>query len=730
MKKIYLSSLVLASALTLNAQSKLDFSVQAVIDRANNEMLSDDDDMLIAPMSVNEDGVKMARVIVSTNDLNAAQTELEALGAEISNVIGDNIVCSIPLTTIEQAGNLESIKNITAVKKVRLINNKARVSTNVDQVRAGEGLDQSYTGEGTIVGLFDMGLDPNHVNFLKSDLSESRVKRIWKYTYNERTGKTTTTSYTTASAISNFTTDDSDECHGTHVLGIAAGAYNKTANDYSGMAPDAELAIACGDATYDALLDGVENIINYAESENKPCVINLSLGTNVGHHDGTDSFNQSLSALAAKAPICISSGNEADYDIVIKKTMTSSDTKIQTFLVPNTDYLDTGTQAYGNIEIIGPDSSEFDVSLGIYSTSTKSIVYTLAAGTGTYNYVGGSRSGYTTNTYFTSAFSTSSYMGAAKGVCADNNRYYAYIALSLTNKSTYSSSYYPVLIVTGKAGKTYEVYSDGYTMFSSKSVSGYDAATTDGTINEMACGQNVITVGAYTDRAYSSMAAGDIAYFSSWGTLIDGRELPHFCAPGVKIVSSLSTPFLSSSEYSTTYYPTSASVTYNNRKNYWTTMSGTSMSSPVATGTVALWLQADPTLTPLEIRDIAQSTAKKDSYVTGSTTAQSTVQWGAGKLDALAGIKEVLSKSSVGKIFEDNAQSVIVTTDDNRSFDIYAAAETKVSASLVDMSGRTVAATSAAGDHVVLDANSASAGIYVLLVGGDHTSYSRKIVVK
>ena len=44
------------------------------------------------------------------------------------------------------------------------------------------------------------------------------------------------------------------------------------------------------------------------------------------------------------------------------------------------------------------------------------------------------------------------------------------------------------------------------------------------------------------------------------------------------------------------------------RRVSWT-MSGTSMSSPVTTGVIALWLQANPKLTPEDIKGVIQRTS-------------------------------------------------------------------------------------------------------------------------
>jgi serine protease AprX len=59
---------------------------------------------------------------------------------------------------------------------------------------------------------------------------------------------------------------------------------------------------------------------------------------------------------------------------------------------------------------------------------------------------------------------------------------------------------------------------------------------------------------------------------------------------------------------------------------YYTTLSGTSMAAPHAAGTVALMLDANPSLTPLQVKDIVQRTATSLPYATWEV--------GSGHLDA------------------------------------------------------------------------------------------------
>lgn len=61
-----------------------------------------------------------------------------------------------------------------------------------------------------------------------------------------------------------------------------------------------------------------------------------------------------------------------------------------------------------------------------------------------------------------------------------------------------------------------------------------------------------------------------------------------------------------------------ASANYKGVRNFYGVMSGTSMATPVVTGVVALWLQANPTLTPEQIKEIISETSIHDTYTGGT----------------------------------------------------------------------------------------------------------------
>ena len=161
-----------------------------------------------------------------------------------------------------------------------------------------------------------------------------------------------------------------------------------------------------------------------------------------------------------------------------------------------------------------------------------------------------------------------------------------------------------------------------------------------------------------------------------------------------------------------------------NRNNYWHQSIGTSMATPVVAGGVALWLEADPTLTIDDVKDIIAKTSVVDADVTGSGDP---IQWGAGKFDAYAGLKEVIRRQAgISDVLADDNRLMIKSVGDNL-YEVFLGGVDTIDAVLYNISGQPVMKQSVSADETTIDVSSLASGVYVLNVNGVH---SQRILVK
>jgi serine protease AprX len=147
----------------------------------------------------------------------------------------------------------------------------------------------------------------------------------------------------------------------------------------------------------------------------------------------------------------------------------------------------------------------------------------------------------------------------------------------------------------------------------------------------------VITVGAMTDN-YTPTAANDdrLDSFSSTGPTYEGFVKPEIVAPGGHVIGVLQ----NSSTIGKKYPQFLGTNKYLGSSYFY--MSGTSMSAAVVSGAVALMLQAQPSLTPDQVKCRLMSSAAPAVDASGKL-AYSVFQQGAGQINAY---NAVFSKST------------------------------------------------------------------------------------
>ena len=178
----------------------------------------------------------------------------------------------------------------------------------------------SNTGEGIIIGIIDDGIDFRHPVFLKNN-NETRILSIWDQGLTKEPGDNSPADSPQAGTQTygvEYTQDMINQVlqkvpgapnirhksiggHGTHVASIAAGDgragefVRSMGFDYVGVAPKASIIMVKNldlevpppnTNFYTQFKDAVDYIIEVANS--RPVVINISLGDELGPHDGRD----------------------------------------------------------------------------------------------------------------------------------------------------------------------------------------------------------------------------------------------------------------------------------------------------------------------------------------------------------------------------------------------------------------------------------------------------------
>lgn len=690
---------------------------------------------------------------------DATVARVEAAGATIEQQEGCILVLTAPLSMVKAVAATEGVvtvslpKDLTPHASLPLINpmgnDLSRSAIGLDLIQAGaEPFSRAYTGEGVVLGIIDMGVDVHHKAFLNSD-GTHRVKRIWKHVVSGKSTMTLTSD--TEEKIAKFKTDTNGSTHGTHTMGIAAGSFNEADGpDFRGAAPEAEIVVSCGSATTPLLLKGARAIVDYARSQGKPCVINISLGNNSGPHDGTDEFSAGLDEIIEgdDVTVFVSAGNEGDSQAFLYKEFSEGDTTLRTFLAPSAytslvfPVLAFYPQAIGSLELWSDDDTPFTVHYDVVKIiGGKAVVqstFTLPEkGSG---YLSNAASVgvnpdvlETGNEDFNAAWQFS-YAGGASGIYAGNNRFRTELTFQLQNKSMedFEKSFI-ALRIEGKPG--HKVYAYGSSMSGifpfallGGGFEGYTTSNSEGSINTVAGSKHTITVGAFHTHNFTPVTTwgrnvvGTTASYSSWGTTPDGRVHPMICAPGTNIVSSMSADYVASSDFSEEYQPIYYTYTDGaGKKHYFTPMTGTSMASPFMCGVAATWLSADPTLTSAELLEIAQQTS--------DAPVQARVNDGAsGHLNAYAGLCKVLGLTGISNIAVRDLPYTISRT--GNVFTVKAPVSGVLSAKVYSLQGNAVISASAQADDLTIDCSAIDRGIYVMAIEADGTVATEKIHVK
>ena len=589
-------------------------------------------------------------------DGNAAEV-LRQYGCKELARVGDISIAAIPLSKLGALSCGRQVKRIETGRRCSIQMDTTRLVVNAEKVYTGEGLSQSYTGRGVVVGVQDIGFDLTHPNFYSADMRQYRIKALWDQLSRDTIGSTLYVGrdYVGREALLKLKhpIDGETQTHGTHTAGIAAGSGaegNGAVSPYRGMACDADLVLVDNAADNASLIDprdyykftyatdalGFKYIFDYAERMHQPCVINFSEGSSQDFHGYDQLYYELLAKLIGPGRIIVSSaGNDGARNSYIHKNIGKE--RAGAFIMGNEK----------RFSCTAKSKQAFTFRVSVYdNVSSPQIV----------------------------DISTVNVCNAQDSLLTDSllvgGKKYKWRVLAYPNSYDTSETAYDIQISSpSKLGDSpqvslqvmgrdadIELYRMSGYMFPHSLDPVLDAGDCRYTIFSPSSSPDVICVGSTSYRTqfvnylgekkvYDSGQKGIRSSFSAMGPTLDGRIKPDVMAPGQNIISSYSTFFINNPKN------VNASVKsdvrhfeYNGRTYAWNANAGTSMSAPVVTGAIALWLQADPTLTPADCLEIF---AKTCSHYDTSLSYPNNL-YGYGQIDVAAGLREVLRRKALG----------------------------------------------------------------------------------
>lgn len=573
---------------------------------------------------------------------------------------GNIYIASIPIKRIANLSSDPRVKRIEANKSNKILMDSTAMHVNTLPVYEGKALPQAFTGKGVVMGVMDIGFDLTHPNFFDSTLSNYRIKRMWDQISPDtlQSSLYVGRDYTTEEELLAIgrSYDGEEQTHGTHTAGIAAGSgYNSR---YRGMAFESDICLVANATSADfPLIDstlierytyavdalGFKYIFDYADSVGKPCVISFSEGSAQDFFGYDYLYYAMLDSMSGPGRIIVASaGNEGNRISYIHKERGRE--SAGNFLYSNTDH------ASGVIK----SDKDFTLRLVAYTSRNDTLL-----------------------------------IPSQRIIEQVDSEYVDTVYISdvqyIINMAAYPSCYNPAemcydynIQVMGKLGAIQELslevvgreadievyrYS-GYFVTSNRNPALCDGVP-EHNIHSPASAPSVICVGATGYRTgitnylgeyrpFNDGTNGKRSGYSSVGPTMDYRIKPDVMAPGTNVISSYSSYYIEKHPDASDVLSDVEHFDVNGRTYAWNSNTGTSMSTPVVSGAIALWLQAKPDLTPQDILKVFERTCSHYD----PTLSYPNNYYGYGQIDVYRGLLDILGIDKIEGISSHQVQRV------------------------------------------------------------------------
>ena len=766
MKKIIFTVLLLQIAFYASAQSHLSASAKSVlhtIEQAQRNTISQKGKLEITGearqelSTHNKNNVSYIAALLKVDHTTIDTRALNNLGVIINTKAGDIWTAQIPVKSFSKISNVTGIKAIDTGGKMKLLMDEVRTETKANEVYQGINLSQAYFGDNVVVGIIDAGFDYTHPNFYDPVTKQCRISRVWNQNYKEEEAglglsppagynygmelvnpgemiKNIDTSEYKSQTKKFYLFDGQNETHGTHTAGTATGSGWETNGKYQGIAPKAEIVMVSfgGGQEFPTsrVIDAMQYIYNYAASVHKPAVIKFRAGTYIGPHDGTSLFCQGINNLTGEGKIMVGcAGNDGGGKIHLSHSLNTQDTVVSLLGFKTKEGKIRTIKNDDMIDCWASPGTDFSVKVLVYKNGIK---------IGETKFIAASSNNSTIN-IINDGINTASIKITTEAANPNNNR--PNVQINIIPPSDDNQLSFELVF----AASNTILHAWGLNGFLSTGQPRYIGGDDLYSIMDGQTAENIITVGAYAARnkytniynevrsLENDVAVGNITNFSSMGPTLDGRTKPDITAPGLQVISSISS-FMQ--DYGDEETIKSVAYTLNSPVNgriyKYAADSGTSMASPVVAGAVALMLEANPKLNPQQVLTILKNTARTDHF-TGNIPSTGSNTWGWGKIDIHAAVKaaEIPNLPSANRtnalhtqsVYPNPATDMITITLPEKLID------KPCSYTILDLSGKQVATSNIASSRTfTVPVTQLPRGIYLLKITGNATTITKKFI--
>ena len=570
-------------------------------------------------------------------EYDGGRVALEAAGVRVVSQVGNIYTARM---TREEIGNLRKVAGLKSARLARYTKphlNVSRVDVNALAEQQPVGSPPVYNGRagrGMIIGDVDSGIDWTRSDFADST-GKTRILYIWDQ---NDTGGPSPSGFAYGSEFTKSQIDNTPglvrqqdtDGHGTAVAGVLMGNGSLTgcaqpAYRYVGIAPLANFIEVKTDFSDAGIIDGVNYIFQKAAALGKDAVVNLSLGSQFGPHDGSDTFSTAISGLTGPGKLVVASaGNDQDLNQHGKIITTSQTPGVDKFVFNVPSYSRNAGQFNDYVLVTGwyDVTASYTIRLrGPLGTSD-----TLSCG------FGQSRDRSTTSgkLFVANQHALFGYGGTSKG-----RQFEVEVYDSLTTATGAPRvGNWTIEVIANNAGSVNKRV-DIWIYVAQLGAAGVQPAVTGGldlttNVGSPADGDSVFAVAAHATKAsWASCAQGGtcayvtpptlnaIAEFSNVGPRRDGILKPEISAPGFGVATTHSNQ------------AGGIGVCGDVDDGVHEVEAGTSFSAPHVSAAAALFLSAYPGSSPSRVKQAFEAHARTDGF----TGAVPNNTWGYGKLD-------------------------------------------------------------------------------------------------